>query len=168
MSVRKLRSNLQTSVAYDGGDDAKQAGLRHRVTLFPGVNDISDQDKEVLDVDPHFRKHFEGGFIVVLPDADQPEDLADLNGGHGGARPAGAPSDVVAGPRAKLEGESPAAYKKRMKALDDAADADTARAATLDAYFAADEATRAAMLPTLDDDTKAAIEADDRSKSKDA
>lgn len=158
MSVRKLRSNLQTSVAYDGGDAAKQAGLKHRVTLFPGVNDISDQDKEVLEVDPHFRKHFEGGYFVEMPDADQPEDPAEDD----------APPDVVADPRAKMDGESPAAYKKRLSALDVAMEADTARVATLDAYFAADEATRTAMLPTLDDDTKAAIAADDRSKPKDA
>ena len=150
MSLRKLLSKLQTSIAYDGGAAAREANMpAHKVTLQPGVNLLEPRDVEVLEIDKHFRKHMEAGHFVALPDEQQPqEDPAP---------------DVVADPRARMEGESPAAHKKRVKALDEAAEA---RAPVLDAYFAADDEARVAMLPTLDDDTKAAIEADERNKPK--
>lgn len=149
MSLRKLRSKLSTSIAYDGGAAAKEAGLKHKVTLEPGVNVLNDTDVALLEADKHFRKHMEAGHFVALPDEDAPVDEAADESA----------ADVVADPRARLEGESKANHTKRLKALDD-------RAAVVDAYFGADEATKAAMLPTLDDETKAAIDADPRNTPK--
>ena len=103
----RLLSRLKTAIAYDAGQIHRGS---HRVVIAPGVNVLSDQDKAVLDADPHFKLHTDNGHLAQLPDeAPAPAPVA-----------ADDEDDEVnaADPRARQPGESKKAHEARLKALD--------------------------------------------------
>lgn len=189
--MSKLLSKLNTSVAYDGGAAwrADPANPKHKVTLKPGLNEVSDLDGRLLAVDPHFVKHQAGGFYQVVqePAGDRdPNDVVALDGTN--TAPAlkatgteasdadprvkldGEADDVYAARvaawqttrRAKLDGEKPAAYKARIAGYD-ADDAEyearTKDAAFVATFYSLPEADRDAYYGTLSDQEKALVDA---------
>lgn len=104
----RVLSKLNTAIAYDANKPGD-----HTVVIRPGVNVLSDADKAVLDVDPHFPKHKDLGHMVILPDEAPQAAPAPVAGEDGD-------DDKIneADPRARQPGESKNAHKARLKALD--------------------------------------------------
>lgn len=75
MMLYRLRSLLRTSMAYNGGINARHAGIKHKVVLVPGVNDLTRDDRKLLSMDEAFEKQFRAGFYVEM---DEPP--TDANG----------------------------------------------------------------------------------------
>lgn len=85
----KVHSHLKTTVAYDGGREAKAAGIKHTVTLSPGENILTDADEDLLHRDENFGRHYHRGHYHITreqqpepdPVADAPEPAAKAKGG---------------------------------------------------------------------------------------
>lgn len=101
----RVLSLLNTAIAYDANKPKD-----HTVVIRPGHNVLSDKDKEVLDVDPHFPKHVELGHMVIQPDeAPAPAPVAGDEDDD---------KEDATDPRARQPGESKNAHKARLKLLD--------------------------------------------------
>lgn len=144
----QVKSNLRTDLAYDGGAEAKAAGLKHRVVIAPGVNDLSDMDEKVVSVDAFFAKHVAKGFLEVFaasPAQPVPHVIPE----------------VAADPRAQRPGESKKAYTARLAQLDAtaAADADPEMEKFVADFLGMSDEEQAAMEPMLDEKQKEAVAA---------
>lgn len=151
----QVRSNIHTDVAFDGGAGARAAGVKHRVVLVPGLNDLTDKDMDLLAMDAFFPKQEKAGYFTVL---DNP--VLTMEPGAAPAPAAPAPGSSNDDPRAQRRGESKAAWTARVAKLDaDAAPAnDPALATLVSDFFAMGVAEQDAMYPTLSDAEKAAVD----------
>lgn len=137
--MAQVKSNLLTSVAYDGVTGHRLERLARKVTLVPGVNDLTDAQADTLKSDRFFVKAVERGHFVVL-DAAPVEAAEEV--------------EAAADPRARLPGEKDKAYQKRMSALDQA---DALRKTVAD-FMALDAETQTTLYETLSDEEKAAVD----------
>jgi len=159
----RVLSRESTRLAYDGVryEDGKPVFPRRRgkVVIEPGYSTLSDAAVELLKNDENFARHVDDGVMVIDPEGDVEAGKASET-----FEPV---EEVVTDERAQRAGESATAYKKRIKALDDAAAAATAEADKPRADFLAtwgkmDKAGQDAALPTLTDEQKGWVEADSK------
>jgi hypothetical protein len=148
--MAQVKSNLLTSVAYDGVTGHRLERLARKVTLVPGVNDLTDAQADTLKSDRFFVKAVERGHFVMLDTA--PVEAAEE-------------VEAQADPRARLPGEKDKAYQKRMSALDQAAEAAATEAEKAEAlrktvadFMALDAETQTTLYETLSDEEKAAVD----------
>lgn len=140
----RVLSREATALAFDAGT----TGPKGRVVIESGYNTVSDTAAEFLASDPNYQRCVKEGYIVENPEGDA--EAADAAERFETVEP-------VVDPRAKLDGEKPADYKKRMATLDAA---DKPRADFLETWHQTDEAAQAAAYPTLTDEQRVWVDAD--------
>lgn len=157
----RVLSRETTDLAYDGVhyEDGQPVHPRRpgKVIIRPGYNTVSAEGEALLRNDENFRRHVDDGFMTINPAGDvEAAEAAEA------FEPV---EEVEADPRAQREGESNTAFKKRIKALDDAAAAETAaadkpRADFLAQFNGTDKAAQDAVYPTLTDEQKGWVDGD--------
>ena len=159
----RVLSRESTDLAYDGVHYDEQGRPVHprrkgKVVIRPGYNTISAEGEALLRNDQAFAGHVENGHMVIGPEGDVEAGKADEFHETEEVLPAD--------PRAQLDGETPAAWKKRLKAMDDAtAVADKPRVDFLASFAALDAPAQEAALPTLTDEQREWVAADRASKA---
>lgn len=155
----------RTRVAYRVGDE----GHEFNVVAEPGVNEVSDDVARLLANDEHFNRHAIGGFIVILDDDGQPVPVPDRFHERVAALAARRKPDPAvvahvnrtvfptAAQVALAESELNADREEDHAEVIAPAGPSQADVDFLKAWGAMDEATRAAMLPTLDEHNKALV-----------
>lgn len=68
----KVINAVGTSMAYDGGREARIAGEKWRIVLQPGVNTLSEADVDLLMSDETFHRQKEKGFYLIKDDEPVP------------------------------------------------------------------------------------------------
>ncbi len=158
-----ILSKGKSAVAYDGGREAKAAGVSGRVVVNPGVNTLSEDDVKVLKADPNYARHVAAGMIVENAEAvaNAPKVVAET-----GAAPAPAFTKVDAkGKPVKDKGEAAPAFAARLAAYE-AEQADKPRTDFLVTFNGLSEAEQGAMYGTLGETEKGWVDADRAAKAE--